>query len=77
MVTVWLTLDDLTSELGPLEYVRGSHAWGEEKHTGTARTFFDSHPLDLVRGAAAAEGVSHEELEKLIVSMEGLVIIKN
>jgi len=72
VVTVWLTLDDLTPDLGPLEYVRGSHCWGEQKHQGTAHAFFDDSPLDLVRAAALAEGISHAEFDELVVSMDGL-----
>ena len=29
VVTVWVALDTMDEELGPLEYVRGSHKWGD------------------------------------------------
>ena len=34
-------LDDLEPALGPLEYVRGSHKWGEGR-TGSANQFYDT-----------------------------------
>ncbi|CAE8630591.1 unnamed protein product [Polarella glacialis] len=33
--TMWLALDDMTPEVGTLEYARGSHSW-KTKGTGTA-----------------------------------------
>jgi hypothetical protein len=33
VVTVWLALDDMDAELGPLHYVTGSHQWWDEEDT--------------------------------------------
>ena len=70
VVTVWVALDDMDEELGPLEYVRGSHLWGDGR-VGSANQFFQSgggHAL--LRSAAERAGVSFEQLD--IVSMAGL-----
>jgi ectoine hydroxylase-related dioxygenase (phytanoyl-CoA dioxygenase family) len=37
---VWVALDEMVPELGPLEYVSGSHLWGDGR-SGTASHFFD------------------------------------
>ena len=29
IVTLWLALDNVTDETGAVEYVKGSHRWGE------------------------------------------------
>lgn len=59
--TLWLTLDDLTTEeasqLGPLEYCPGSHKWGESR-TGTANQFFSANYTALLESAALKEGYS-------------------
>ena len=55
-------------ELGPLEYVRGSHAWGDGR-TGSAAQFFDNDRIALLRSAAQREGIDICALEELIVSM--------
>jgi ectoine hydroxylase-related dioxygenase (phytanoyl-CoA dioxygenase family) len=69
VVTVWLALDDMDAELGPLEYVRGSHKWGHGR-VGSANQFFQSNGgLALLKSAAAKEGIV-EDLD--IVSMAGL-----
>lgn len=67
-MTVWVALDDMDAELGPLEYVRGSHKWGHGR-VGTANDFFQSRGgLSLVKSAAAKEGI--QDLH--VVSMAGL-----
>ena len=38
VVTVWIALDDMDHELGPLEYVHGSHKWCDA--LGSAAQFF-------------------------------------
>jgi ectoine hydroxylase-related dioxygenase (phytanoyl-CoA dioxygenase family) len=69
VVTVWLALDDMDAELGPLEYVRGSHKWGHGR-IGSANQFFQSNGgLALLKSAAAKEGIV-DDLD--IVSMAGL-----
>ena len=37
---VWVALDEMVPELGPLEYVSGSHLWGDGR-SGTASHCFD------------------------------------
>jgi ectoine hydroxylase-related dioxygenase (phytanoyl-CoA dioxygenase family) len=69
VVTVWLALDRMDQELGPLEYVKGSHLWGDAR-TGSASVFFDEDRTALMHSAAAAEGIGAHELE--IASLEGL-----
>ena len=32
VVTLWLALDDVTEETGSMEFVKGSHLWGERYH---------------------------------------------
>jgi len=70
VVTVWVALDTMDSELGPLEYVRGSHQWGDGR-VGSANQFFQNNGgMKLVRSAAEKEGISWNDIE--IVSMTGL-----
>lgn len=70
VMTVWLALDDMDAELGPLEYVRGSHKWGHGR-VGSANQFFQSNGgMALLKSAAAKESIVGEDLD--IVSMAGL-----
>lgn len=69
VVTVWLALDDMDPELGPLEYVNGSHTWGDGR-VGTAQQFFQSNVKSLLKSAAEREGLEVDDLD--IVSMAGL-----
>lgn len=69
VVTVWFALDDMDPEVGPLEYVRGSHRWGDGR-VGSAQQFFQSNVKSLLKSAAEREGLDIDELE--IVSMAGL-----
>lgn len=69
VVTVWVALDTMEEELGPLEYVKGSHRWGDDR-TGSASVFFDENRFSLVHSAAASEGIKPDELQ--VVSMRGL-----
>jgi hypothetical protein len=82
VVTVWLALDDMIEELGPLKYVKGSHLWGEGR-IGTASQFFESDGgIDLLHSAAERNAnnnndnnnsTSHHWTQDLeIVSMAGL-----
>ena len=70
VVTVWVALDAMAPELGPLEYVRGSHRWADGR-SGSAAQFFDTDRFALVRSAAEREGVA-ESVEARVVSMAGL-----
>ena len=72
VVTVWVALDDMDAGLGPIEYVRGSHAWGEQR-IGSSQQFFQTEGgRCLLESAALAHGIAPEELDSLIVSMAGL-----
>eukprot|EP00316_Scyphosphaera_apsteinii_P001697 CAMPEP_0119302698 /NCGR_PEP_ID=MMETSP1333-20130426/4252_1 /TAXON_ID=418940 /ORGANISM="Scyphosphaera apsteinii, Strain RCC1455" /LENGTH=294 /DNA_ID=CAMNT_0007305137 /DNA_START=102 /DNA_END=986 /DNA_ORIENTATION=+ len=71
VVTVWVAIDRMQPELGPLEYVRGSHRWGDGR-LGSAAQFFDSDPHALLRSAAKREGIDEASLDQLIISMEGM-----
>ena len=52
VVTVWLALDDMDEEIGPLQYVKGSHLWGEGR-VGVATQFFQSDGgISLLKSAA-------------------------
>lgn len=68
VVTVWVALDDMDEELGPLEYVKGSHFWGDGRW-GSSNQFFDEDcGYSLLRSAADRAGVDDFE----VVSMAGL-----
>jgi hypothetical protein len=69
VVTVWLALDDMNEELGPLEYVRGSHRWGDGRN-GTSSQFYQHNPKSLLLSAAEHEGIDPTTLE--IVSLCGI-----
>lgn len=70
VVTVWIALDTMDAELGPLEYVKGSHLWGEGR-VGTSKQFYQhTGGMKLMLSAAASEGLSMEDLD--IISMAGL-----
>lgn len=69
VVTVWVALDDMDAELGPLEYVKGSHRWGDGR-VGSANQFFQSGNA-LLRSAAQREGLNYDS-DLDICSMAGL-----
>ncbi|KAL1524314.1 hypothetical protein AB1Y20_019215 [Prymnesium parvum] len=61
VITVWIALDDMAAELGPLEYVRGSHRWAQGR-VGSASQFFDSKDRHaLLYDAARREGIAEPE----------------
>ncbi len=66
VITLWLALDDMNDELGPLEYAKGSHLWGEGR-VGSANQFFDKDRYRLMHSAAAAEGIAPEQIEMFTV----------
>ncbi|KAL9189078.1 hypothetical protein ACHAXT_011568 [Thalassiosira profunda] len=70
VVTVWVALDDMDEEIGPLEYVRGSHQWGDGR-VGSSSSFFQSENRKLLYSAAKLEGIDGPESVE-IVSMAGL-----
>jgi len=62
VITLWLALDDMTPEIGPLEYVETSHLWGEGR-VGSANQFFDRDRFRLMYQAAKMEGLDPEDLK--------------
>jgi ectoine hydroxylase-related dioxygenase (phytanoyl-CoA dioxygenase family) len=62
VVFVSSALDDMTPELGPLEYVSGSHLW-QEGRTGSAKQFYDAKRYDLLASTAARSGIKFEDLD--------------
>jgi len=71
VITVWVALDNMDEELGPLEYVRGSHKWGDGR-VGSASSFFHDANKRLLYSAARLEGIECPESTLDIVSMAGL-----
>jgi ectoine hydroxylase-related dioxygenase (phytanoyl-CoA dioxygenase family) len=69
VVTVWCALDDMDADVGPLEYVKGSHTWGDGR-VGSAQHFFQSNVKSLLKSAAERQGLNVDTLN--IVSMAGL-----
>ena len=58
VITVWIALDDMEPELGPLQYVHGSHEWGDAR-VGSAQQFFDHRDrFALLHDAARRAGIS-------------------
>jgi hypothetical protein len=39
VATVWIALDDMTPDLGPITYVKSSHRWGDGR-VGSSQHFF-------------------------------------
>ena len=58
VVTVWIALDDMDAELGPLEYVRKSHQWNDARYGSTSQ-FFQNNAggKKLLYTAAVENGV--------------------
>ena len=71
VVTVWVALDQMDDELGPLEYVKGSQKWGDGR-VGSSSSFFQSENRKLLYSAAKLEGIEQPESSLQIVSMAGL-----
>lgn len=69
VVTVWLALDRMDDQVGPLEYVSGSHRWGDGRR-GSAKHFFDEDRHALLHDAAAREGVDTGSLDIAMVRVE-------
>lgn len=62
VITVWFALDDMHPDLGPLEYVEGSHRWSDARW-GSATHFFDrKNRFCLMHDAAGREGIDPESL---------------
>ncbi|KAL3811903.1 hypothetical protein ACHAXA_001428 [Cyclostephanos tholiformis] len=79
VITVWIALDDMDDEVGPLEYVRGSHLWGDGRF-GSCRYFFgkrknknnNNNYTDLLYSAARREGITDPESTLAVVSLAGM-----
>lgn len=57
VVTVWVALDSMTEDIGPLVYVKKSHKWGD-KRIGSSQDFFGrDHGFNILRSAAQREGI--------------------
>lgn len=69
VMTAWVALDDMDEELGPLEYVVGSHSW-DVGRAGSPSTIFQQEPKSLLLTVAARIGLKEDDLD--IVSMRGL-----
>jgi hypothetical protein len=70
VATVWIALDHMDPELGPLEYVVGSHKW-DRGRVGSANQFFQSNGgVSLLNSAVADNGLSTRDVQ--VVSMAGL-----
>lgn len=70
VATVWIAFDDMAPELGPLEYVKGSHRWGDGRW-GSSQNFFQGDGgKALLYSAAERAGIDAQSLE--YHSMAGL-----
>lgn len=68
VITVWVALDTMDEELGPIEYVRGSHLWNDGRW-GSSMDFFEKRGgHSLLRSAADRAGIDEFE----VISMAGL-----
>lgn len=63
VLTVWIALDDMDEEVGPLQYVYGSHNWGDFR-SGSANQFFSKshHNKSLLYDAALKASYNPDEL---------------
>jgi len=72
VATVWIALDDMHPELGPLTYVKSSHRWGDGR-IGSSQNFFDdSGGMSLLYSAAKREGIENVEESLEFESMAGM-----
>ena len=69
MVSCWIALDDTSLIGGTVEYIRGSHKWGEGEKT---REFHaPSAPLNPMHVAARRAGINNLDHVKLVVPAGG------
>ena len=71
VTTVWIALDDMTPSIGPLQYVRGSHAWTQGR-VGSAQQFFPDkkNHRSLLLSAATQIGLMESDLDIVAVDVE-------
>ncbi len=60
MTTCWIALDDMTTEIGTLEYAKGSHQWDLVTERGEFHAPAEHYHAAMQRAAAAAEVVQPE-----------------
>ncbi|KAA8494628.1 putative alpha-ketoglutarate-dependent hypophosphite dioxygenase [Porphyridium purpureum] len=74
VATVWVALDDMDEEVGPLEYVRGSHVWQSavsDARQGAAKQFFNSdRGWEILVRAARHAGIAEEHIK--LASLAGM-----
>lgn len=63
VATVWIALDDMTEDVGPLTYVCSSHKWGDGRIGSTQHFFQEQGGKSLVHSAAERAGCSPKDLE--------------
>lgn len=63
VATVWIALDTMTEDIGPLTYVCSSHKWGDGRIGSTQHFFQEKGGKSLVHSAAERAGCSPEDLE--------------
>ena len=62
VLTVWIALDDMDQEVGPLQYVYGSHNW-DDSRVGSANQFFSKGDnKSLLFDAALKSGHDPDQL---------------
>eukprot|EP00747_Dinoflagellata_sp_TGD_P184312 gnl/TRDRNA2_/TRDRNA2_39836_c0_seq1.p1 gnl/TRDRNA2_/TRDRNA2_39836_c0~~gnl/TRDRNA2_/TRDRNA2_39836_c0_seq1.p1 ORF type:complete len:296 (+),score=47.73 gnl/TRDRNA2_/TRDRNA2_39836_c0_seq1:100-987(+) len=71
VVTLWITLDDLEPNLGPLEYARGSHRWPPNRKAGFAPSLFGKKDWRLQMDEAAALCGEQPQLVQVLVPRGG------
>ncbi len=69
MVSCWIALDDTTANGGSVEYIRGSHRWGESAMSDNFHAPLE--PLKEMLAAAKRAGIEQPERVELIVPAGG------
>jgi len=69
MVSCWIALDDTTIDGGTVEYIRGSHRWGESAMIENFHA--PAEPLKEMHVAAKAAGIDKPEQVELVVPAGG------
>ena len=62
LFTIWIALSDVTSDSGPMRFVRGSHRWGFLDQGD----FFGSDHAELKAEIPVPDGASWEEVEAVL-----------
>jgi Phytanoyl-CoA dioxygenase (PhyH). len=72
VATVWIALDDMLPELGPITYVKSSHRWGDGRIGSTQNFFQNDGGKSLLYSAASREGIENVEKCLEFESMAGM-----